>query len=275
MSLLARVKVAWTIGKGNQASQRGDTAGAIEKYRSARDYALAKNATGDALMAGMLLADELKSSGDLHSAESEFEWVASRCPEVGVVTFAGRQIRAFEIETEALDDLVDIAVAGDDEPKVRERLESLLAAANRQNDRRLAANTMARLGDAYRKLSDHPAAQRWYQQAATALGDLADVEGQAVVHRSWARSAQLAGDREQALRRYEQALGFFRQTGDVANQANGHGQLGDVRRALGDLPGARADYRAAVTLFQQAADPEGEARAARMLRRLEEGQEAS
>lgn len=263
MSPFVRVKVAWAIGKGNQASRRGDTAGAVEKYRSARDYALTHNATGDALVAGMLLADELKDAGDLPAAESEFDWVASHATEVDAVTFGGRRVRASELESRALDELVDLA--GGDHATVCARLESLLAAATRRHDRRLTANTMGRLGDAYRDRSDHPAAERWYEQAATEFANLADVDRQAAVHRGWARSAELAGDTEQALRRYEQALTFYRQTGDVANQANGHGQLGDVRRALGDLAGARADYSAAVTLFRQLGDADGEARATRLL----------
>jgi tetratricopeptide (TPR) repeat protein len=257
------MKVAWTIGKGNQASRRGDTAGAIEKYRAARDNARANNVAAEALVAGMLLAEELGNAGDLAAAESEFAWLAAHCAEVEAITFAGRRVRASELETQALDNLIDLA--GDDRATVCDRLERLLAAATRHHDRRLIADTMARLGDACRELPDHPAAQRWYEQAATEFANLADIDRQAAVQRGWARSAELAGDAEQALRRYEQALAFYRQIGDVANQANGHGQLGDVRRSMGDLPGARAEYSAAVTLFNQAGDAEGAARAARLL----------
>lgn len=268
MGLVVRVKVAWSIGKGNQASRRGDWATAIYHYRSARDSAIAGGVLGDALGAGLLLAGELREAGDITSAVAEYGSVIDRCREVDAFAFGGRRFRASEVEVEAIEELIDIANVRRDQAMVQQRLEQLVESAVYHHDRRLGSSAMARLGDACRELGNHASAQQWYQRALGEFADLGDVKGQAETYRSWGRSVQLSGNQQEALVLFRKALSHYQLSGDLPNQANQHGQLGDVRCALGDLPGAREEYEMARNLFRRTGDADGEARALRLILRL-------
>jgi tetratricopeptide (TPR) repeat protein len=136
-----------------------------------------------------------------------------------------------------------------------EYFQRALAIQGKLNLNRL--NTLIRLANLYRRLSNWNEAEALYLECLKIQTELGDRSGMAT---SWAWLGYLAsnrGDYDKAEALYDRSLEVYTELGDRAGMASSWGVLGDIARNRGDYDKAEALYNQSLTVRTELGDRAG------------------